>query len=97
MNLKLPIDRWLLSEIAPLPSTVDITGACKNSAKDVSSFDASPDITPPPAHIRGFFALEIRSTPRLTLSLLATGLSYFPASYTSISVVAERGSGGISI
>ena len=81
----------------PLPSPVAITGACKNSANDSSSFEASPDITPPPAHISGFFAFEMRSIPRLILSLLAIGLSYFPASSKSMSAVSARVSGGISI
>ena len=97
LNRKLPIDKWLRSEIAPLPSPVVITGACKNSANDVNSSDASPDITPPPAHIRGFLASDITSTPRLMLSLFAAGLSYFPASNSSTSAVSESVSGGISI
>ena len=83
--------------MAPLPSPVVITGACKNSANDVNSADASPEITPPPAQIRGFLALDITYTPRLMLSLFAAGLSYFPASSRSISAVSERVSGGISI
>ena len=49
--------------MAPLPSPVVITGACKNSARAVNSPEASADMTPPPAQNNGFLADAIKSAP----------------------------------
>ena len=49
-----PTDSGLRSSIAPLPSRVVTTGACRSSATAVSSaLASSPSTTPPPAKISG--------------------------------------------
>ena len=90
-------DKGCLSDIAPRPSAVAITGACICSASFTKASFAPEELTPPPTHIKGLLAADIIEAARFISSISGSDTPKLPGSPRSTSAISAKVSGGISI